>query len=184
MTGRRCGKEKRFLPMLAPAADEPEGKDSHRSADGVDAHVGDVSGARGNEGLMDLISRRVECDDENGEEGMFAVPRARITPDRFAQGAPEKEGQHRVFRQVSAFADDENDAVLGIIGHVRKKPMENGPDDARRVLIGSAVAGGGEDEAHPDNDRQPIKQKGTRTRHGATRNWVLRWKPMEKSVKP
>jgi len=128
---------------------------------------------------MELISGGVERNDENGEKGILAIPRARIAADGFAQGAPEQEGEDGVFSQMGTFADDVHDAASGLFGHVRKEPVENGPDDARRMFIGGFITGSREDKAHPDDDGQPIEQKRARARHGATRNLFLWRKPME-----
>src|SRR6267142_3512 len=48
---------------------------------------------------------------------------------------------------------------------MRKQPMQNWSDDARRVAERHAVAGGGKDNGHPNQDWNPINEEGSEFCH-------------------
>lgn len=119
---------------------------------------------------MQFIGRGVEDDERHCGSGQPPVPWPRIALQRFANGTPEQHRENRIFRQMSAFADECDGAVQVDFRDVRKQPLNERADDPGRSIEGLTVSGCGKNKEHPDNHWQPIFQKGAGVWHGGEKN--------------
>jgi len=80
---------------------------------------------------MEFIGGGVGENDQDGDGGFAPAPGARVAAHRLANGAPDEGGEHGVFSEVRAFANDMMDGFDVRLGHVREQPVQEGFDDPR-----------------------------------------------------
>jgi hypothetical protein len=116
-------------------------------------------GARGDEGLMILVRRGHDCGENN--YGRDCDPRRSLRPS--AQCSKRQDGKDSVFSQVSQLAHEELNLRDRLRGNIWPQPTQEGADESRSVFSGHEISRADEDNAEPDENRQPIFEK---TFHG------------------
>ena len=94
---------------------EPKQEQADNRARGVNHHISYLSFPVWDEKLMDFITRRIHCYEQDSKSGISPAPRARVIANRFAQGTPKQECQHCVLGQVRAFANDKYDPIYALL---------------------------------------------------------------------
>ena len=89
---------------------------------------------------MELISGRVEENDEDRNGGFAPTPGAGILAHGFADGAPEQGGKHGVFSEVRAFPNRVVNCFDVWLAHVGEQPVQQRFDEARGVRVGFGIA--------------------------------------------
>src|SRR4051812_44107009 len=75
---------------------------------------------------------------------------------------------------MRAFAYGGYDGIDRRLLHFWKQPVQDGCDQARRMLEGTGIAGCGEDYDHPDQYWQPVVEKRTGFCHGEEKHALNR----------
>ena len=143
-------------PHLEFFTGEPEQGQADHAAGGVHDDIGDEGGAAGDVDLVEFIGGGVEEEDRQGEAGFIPAPGASVVFLGLADGAPGEKNKEGVFGQVTAFAEEMMQVADVLLGHMREEPADEGFKDPGGVVRGVGVAGGGEDDAHPHKQRQPV----------------------------
>ena len=133
-----------FRPPVEAFSEGPKDKHADNGAGGVDEDVGDHGGAGGDEDLVEFIARGVEEDDEDGDGSLAPAPGSRVATHGLADGAPEKQTEDRVFREVAAFADGMVNGFDVRLRHVRKQPMQERFNQAGGMGVRLGVGGADE----------------------------------------
>ena len=144
------------LPLLVKPPNGPKQEHSGHRAARVNNHVSDPSLSVWDKKLMDFVTGCIQRHEQDGEARVGPAPRPPVVPNRFTQRSPQKQCEHRVFSQVGAFADKEDDIRHSMFRKMREKPMNDRRQNPGRMLKGHGVTRRGKDNHHPEQHREPI----------------------------
>lgn len=148
-------------PRFTPAPQGPEKQHARCRAAGVDSHIDHGSFPSWFEGLMKLIRRGVECGNENREFG--ALPKSSLDWRRTPR-IPDEDRQHRVFTDMSAFADEILDCFKILRTEAGNQPVQERAEKARGMLRRKNPGRADKNKRHPNRHQQPI-ECGTKRGH-------------------
>ncbi len=89
---------------------------------------------------MKLIARGVKKNNGQRESRFLPVPGTRMVFFWLAHRAPEQAREQRIFRQVSAFADEVMEVFDALLRKLRKQPVQKRLEDAGSMLGRMRVA--------------------------------------------
>ncbi len=149
----------RIQPLPSPACGKLNGNQRENRSGTVDQHVPYGSIAGGNEMLVELIARRVRSYDEqcktNIGPGVFLVVRWSIA----VQQSPDQGGQNCIFTHVCGLAYENYDRVRCFSREAWEQPMKERFNEPRRMLKLHLISRGTEDDQHPQEHRDPMREK-------------------------
>ena len=119
------------LPFFGELAGAPEDEYAERAAQSIEHDIVEGGAATRYEALVDFIGAGVEEDHHDGPPCLAPVPWAAVLAGVLPFCAPEKDGAQAVFRQVRAFAGDQNTGPHAILRHSGEQPVHERFHNAR-----------------------------------------------------
>src|SRR5437762_928386 len=105
---------------------------------------------------MKLIAGSVGCARQQDESGRKHATRLQDSMDK---GAIKQNREDRVFRNMGYFAEEKFHPNQGDRRYGGEEPAEKGNNNARSMFGRHQIAGAGEDDCHPQKNREPISKK-------------------------
>ena len=116
---------------------------------------------------MQFIARGVEQGETEREAGFVPTPVTLVITLRLTDGAPREHGEHGKFHHMTAFPKRVVKLLNVRLRHCGKQPAHERLKINGRVPGRISVTGRGKDDAHPDEQWQPVDEKFLELRHAA-----------------
>jgi hypothetical protein len=129
----------------------------HRAYD-IDHHIMRCRRPARNEGLMELIRRRVNHRHHERQSRRFPKTFSQRRP-MVAQCAPEQSRENRILRQVTRFTHNQLDQHHGLERNVRIKPEQERQNKTRRMVRREQIGRTGKNQTHPCKSEHPINDE-------------------------
>ena len=143
----------------------PNQRSDERSCN-IQEDIVDGRRARLNECLVKFVARGKKCaTQQNCAKTHYCFrPERRKATER----TPQQKSQNRIFGDVRAFPDENEDNPLCVRGYPRVQPEQRRNNITRRVLGRHEIGGADKHHAEPNQQRQPILKEASHFGCGAS----------------